>query len=118
MKLNKMIMPPSGYKKEQSDSVIRFLSSVSDDLKTEGTEKGMTPREALDNEISNIDTIVKSDIAPNESIAAATLDLTRNFYLKILKENPGDWDQYVEIRDKLVVDARKEILDIHVPEIG
>ena len=109
-------MPPSGYSKKQSESIVDFLKSVSDSLKMEGISFELSPIEALNKEINNINEIVVSE--QFNIMSNIVLELTKWFYQRILEFNPLDYEIFIEIRDKIIVEVASDILAIHVPKIG
>jgi hypothetical protein len=108
-------MPPSGYTAPQSKSIINFLDSVSNSLKEEGVSFCLTPSEALQREINNIDVILDSEkFGESEN---KVLELTRSFYQRILNKRPLDYQNFDTIRDSLLEETDVQILKIHVPTI-
>ena len=108
-------MPPSGYSNMQSQSIVSFLESVSNSLKSEGIEFELTPLEALRRELKNIDDIVVSE--KFGKLSGIVLDLTKWFYEEIIKSLPNNYKEFIEIRNKILDEVFDDILDIHVPTI-
>ncbi|WP_435415084.1 hypothetical protein [Polaribacter aestuariivivens] len=108
-------MPPSGYSNKQSKSIVSFLESVSNSLKSEGLEFNLTPLEALAREIKNIDDIVVSEKFGR--LSGIVLELTKWFYEEIIKSSPQDYDVFIDVRNKILDEVYDDILDIHVPTI-
>ena len=110
----KEIMPPSGYTKHQTHYMIDFLKSVSDSLKREGVEFGLTPIQALEKELGNIDTIYKNYL----DLSNAVLLLTKVLYRRILDKNPQNFEDFDNARMLILQEIENEILSISVPKIN
>ncbi len=108
-------MPPSGYSNKQSKSIVTFLESVSNSLKSEGIDFELTPLEALKREIKNIDDIVVSE--KFGKLSGIVLELTKWFYEEIINSSPQNYEELIEIRNKILNEVYDDILDIHVPTI-
>lgn len=108
-------MPPSGYTAPQSKSIIEFAKSVSNSLEEEGRSFHLTPVQALQFEIDNINVILAS--REFGEIENKVLELTSALYQKILERNPVDYQDFDKIRNALLEEANAQILKIHVPTI-
>jgi hypothetical protein len=82
-------MPPSGYSPQQAESATDFLTSCGDALVREGMADGLSPCQALQREIGNIDRLLSS---PEFSqIEHSLFELNRSFYSLLLKGNPATY---------------------------
>jgi hypothetical protein len=109
-------MPPSGYTAPQSKSIIEFAKSVSHSLEEEGRSFHLTPVQALQFEIDNINVILEAK--EFGEIENKVLELTSALYQKILDRNPVDYQDFDKIRNALLEEANAQILKIHVPTIN
>ncbi len=108
-------MPPSGYTSEQADSIINFLVSCSKALEKEAVGNGLSLTDALRKEVENINQI----IASNEfgDVSNIILELTKWFYNEIINKAHKSFEEYSRYVEELAVNAKKDILHIHVPSI-
>jgi len=104
-------MPPSGYSKEQSELIQKFLISVSNDLKQEGQILRLSPEKALKREIENIDQILNSE---NYKLYESVLTLTRWFYAELLVHKPIDYINFIDVRKEVLTNVQEVVLSIHV----
>jgi len=108
-------MPPSGFNLEQSGKIIEYLDSISDSLRQEGLQKGLSPIEALKNEINNIENIVESEFF--NPLSKFLLLMTKEFYVELGEKNPDSYSDFINIKKVVLERIRKDILEIHVPEV-
>ena len=104
-------MPPSGYSKMQSQNIGQLLILISNELKKEGIDFNETPKQALEREILDIDSNIDNDIYKNST--RIILELTRWLYKEILSNNPKDYKDFDNIREKIIADVEKGILDVN-----
>jgi hypothetical protein len=108
-------MPPSGYTKIQSDSVVKFLRSCCRDLEKVGLAQGLTPVEALKQESANITKILNS--TNRNSPTHSVLKLTQAFYDGLKKETPMSYKVLRQQVGVALARLDEEILAVKVPEL-
>ena len=108
-------MPPSGYTKVQSNSIVKFLRECCRDLEKVGLAQGLTPVEALTQESTNITKILK--VSLRSSPTRSVLKLTQVFYDGLKKEDPKNY-KVLRQQTKVALDKlNEEILAVKVPEL-
>jgi hypothetical protein len=83
-------MPPSGYTKLQADHIHGFLVSCGNSLIKEGKEAGRSPLQSLQNEIANINLLIRSD--KFETVEKTLFSLNKDFYEILFMAQPASYD--------------------------
>lgn len=84
-------MPPSGYSTQQVENATEFLTSCGEALVQEGKTDGLTPYQALEREIRNIDKLLVS--SEFTQIEHSLFQFNRSFYSLLLKKNPATYEE-------------------------
>ena len=105
-------MPPSGYTRQQADLIRSFLASCVEALEAESASACRTASEALQHEISGINSVLES--CSSQPFALQTLLLTRELYSQLLKRNPRTFEDLKSSVPKVMKSVVYEITSVHV----
>jgi hypothetical protein len=107
-------MPPSGYSREQSEAIVKFLSSCSDALLQEASLKGCSFSKALQDESDSIAAALATT-EYRDLFARQVLELTRTYYVKLANCAPSNVGEYQSATTDILKSVSDAILSIHVP---
>ena len=104
-------MPPSGYNKNQAESLSDFLLSCVDALVQEN--RGLRePHTAIKREIDSINRDLRRETRPE--FERFLLGLTKSFYEALLPDCPRELDILPHHAEQRMEEFRSRILSIHV----
>tara|TARA_B100000965_G_scaffold243741_2_gene204556 strand:+ start:223 stop:555 length:333 start_codon:yes stop_codon:yes gene_type:complete len=105
-------MPPSGYNLKQSNHVVGFLESCSQELDRECREFGRSHRDGLAKEISDIERYCEEEELSPATIAV--LQLTRAFYVDVQALAPADSDAFTAAVVRALDRVRQGVLGVKI----
>ena len=106
-------MPPSGYSSREAGSIVEFLRCCSKALRAEAIRERLAPTDALMREIGDIRGLLDST-SENKAVQAV-LQLTGEFYERVARVTPANFDDYDRTVAKMLAEIQGEILAVHVP---
>ncbi|PWT80593.1 MAG: hypothetical protein C5B44_05180 [Acidobacteria bacterium] len=106
------LMPPSGYSRPQSQSVVALLSSCADALEDEAHSDNITYNEALDKELVGIRNHLRE--APVSPAQESILKLTEEFYKAVRAQSPSSKVQFWEAVRQAANEIGAQVLAIQV----
>ncbi len=105
-------MPPSGYSKSQSDSIVEFLRSCGSALEDEAASLAESYVDALGRERAGIAASLIDK--PQPLAAKMVLELTLCFYDSVFKKNPYSKEEFWDAVDESLAKIESQILAIKV----
>lgn len=105
-------MPPSGYPREDAETISRFLRSCAEALVAECQALGQRVDLGLQREIDGIDSVLQ--MYHKEGFALHTLMLTREFYVRCAYSHPANEVEFWDRVDQVLFESVEEIVSVHV----
>lgn len=112
--IKEIIVPPSGFSKEQVVLLSNFFRSISTAFTDEGHEIGANPKAMLNLELSKIEELLQ--VPDSNNVGQEILKALKSFYETIIHDEPSTYEDYHLRSERAVKDIETYLLSIKIPD--